>query len=77
MHLHLSGGILRPAHPVAFLNHPIKCRSHLHPRVRAVTCNNNFTSFLKEKILICTVLLASQSIPLCVRALSYVAACEH
>lgn len=39
--LHLSGSKLRPAHPVTFLNHPIKCRSHLHPWVRAISCNSN------------------------------------
>lgn len=39
VHLHFSRGKLGPVHPVTLLNHPVKGRAHLHPRVRAVSCN--------------------------------------
>lgn len=53
-YLHLSGSKLRPAHPVTFLNHPIKRRSHLHPWVRAISCNTN--PKVHRRCVVCVVL---------------------
>lgn len=39
--LHLDRSELWPAHPAAVLNHLVKGRSHLHPWIRAISCNTN------------------------------------